>query len=128
MKIVQLIQELRKVYPKRSGGQGWGNLREKLPTLLNQGYTPEDIIEGTKRYARWCRASGIEGTSFVKQATTFYGPGLWFDEDYDLPTDGSVELTLDEQAAEYDLVRQDGEDDASLSRRLGVAMTRKRYG
>ena len=39
----------------------------------------------------------------------------------------SVHTSLDHQASELDLVRQPGEDDSSLERRIGIAMTMQRY-
>ena len=65
---------------------------------------------------------------FFRPVRTFFGPGEWWEEDYELPSDGSVELSLDQEAEQYGLVRQAGEGDESFKRRLGIAMTMKRYG
>ena len=45
----------------------------------------DDILEGTKAYAKWCDYTGKTGTELVKQARTFYGRDQWWDEDYSIP-------------------------------------------
>ncbi len=120
-------QQIRAAYPKRTGGQGWGHVRKRIPQLVKQGEAFENILAGTKRYAALQKAIGNEGTPYVMQARTFYGPGEWWCEEYELPTDGSVELSLDQEAFQYGLTRAEGEDDESLSKRLGIAMTNARY-
>lgn len=48
---------------------------------IRGGASAADIVEGVKRYAAYCQAKGIVGTSYVKQAATFFGP----DEHWSLP-------------------------------------------
>ena len=79
------LDQIKSAYPKRSGGQGWGLLKKKIPSLIRQGSTFEELIEGAKRYKAFCVADGSEGSCYVKQAITFYGPGEWWMEDWDLP-------------------------------------------
>ena len=121
------LDQIKAVYPKRVGGQGYGHVKKRIPQLIQAGETWEGLLEGAKRYAALMDATGQTRTPYVMQARTFYGPGEWWLEDYELPTDGSVQLTLDQEAAQHDLIRQDGESDESLKRRMGVAMTKARY-
>ena len=64
---------------------------------------------------------------FVMQARTFFGPGEWWLEDYDLPSDGSVDLSLDQIADKLGLKRTEGELDESFSVRVGIAQTKLIY-
>lgn len=121
------FDQLRKTYPKRLGGQGWGFLRKKIPQLIDSGHSFADLMAGVKRYRALMDATNTTGTPYVMQARTFFGPGEWWLEDYDLPTDGSVKLTLDQEAGKYGLTRQTGESDESLARRVGVAQTKAMY-
>lgn len=41
---------------------------------LRQGVSAADLLAGTERYAAFIKAKGQEGTAYVKQASTFYGP------------------------------------------------------
>ena len=93
------MRQIQTAYPKRTGGQGWGHVRKKVPELiLKEGFTFDELLDGVKRYAALCKALGDERSPYVMQARTFFGPGEWWLEDYDLPTDGSVRLTLDQEA------------------------------
>ena len=118
------LKQIRDVYPKRTGGQGWGNVKRLVPALIERGESFEDLLDGAERYGEYCRTTNEK---YVRMAQTFFGPGEWWLEDYDIPRDGSVELTLDQEAEGYSLKRQDGESDDSLRRRLGIAMTNQRY-
>ena len=122
------LKVIRAAYPKRTGGQGWGHLKTRIPTLVADGECFADLLDGAKKYAALMNATGQTGTLYVMQARTFYGPGEWWLEDYDLPRDGSVELSLDQQAEQYGLARGQGESDDSLRSRVGTAVTKKQYG
>ena len=79
------LEQLKNEYPKRYGGQGWAALRRLIPQRLSEGATWDEILEGTKAYAKFCKHTGKTGTELVKQARTFYGRDCWFLEDYDVP-------------------------------------------
>lgn len=119
------LEQIKSVYPRRSGGQGWGYVKRRIPDLVEQGHTFAELFEGAKEYGEYCRATN---NKYVRMARTFFGPDEWWLEDYDIPRDGSAELTLDQEAEEYDLVRQEGESDESLKQRLGIAVTKRMYG
>lgn len=79
------LQILRQEYPRRYGGNGWQALKKIVPARLSEGYTWEQLLEGTKGYKKYCIKTGLIGTVYVKQARTFFGPDCWFDEDYSEP-------------------------------------------
>lgn len=77
--------ELRRIYPKRAGDQGWPRALQACRARIREGCTWGQIIEGAERYARFIEATGKTGTEYVKQAQTFCGPGKPFLESWDPP-------------------------------------------
>lgn len=77
--------DFKLVYPSRAGDQGWRRAHRAVRARLSDGYSWNEILEGTKRYAAFIAASGKEGTEYVKQAATFLGPDLHFLEPWTLP-------------------------------------------
>ncbi len=73
------------LYPKRAGGNSKPDARKAWNARIKAGQCPADMIAGVKRYAAFCEAKGNIGTEFVKQAATFFGPSLHFEEVWDLP-------------------------------------------
>lgn len=65
--------EVRSCYPRRAGGQRWGDALKFWRRRLEEGEKPETILAGIKRYATFARATGIERTQHVQQAATFLG-------------------------------------------------------
>ena len=74
------------LYPSR-GDHG----NPKTPALkawrarVRGGVDPEEIIRGVERYAAFIRAKGNEGSEFVKQAATFFGPSRFWLEPWTPP-------------------------------------------
>ena len=85
---VDLFDEAWLAYPKRSGGNSRRNALIAWNARIKQGCDPEAMLAGVKRYARWCAASGCLNTKFIKQASTFFGPGEHWLDDYDVPAAG----------------------------------------
>ncbi len=61
-------------YPERVGDYGWRKAQRAANARMAEGHTPEQFIEGAKRYAKFCKDTERTGTEFVKQAATFLGP------------------------------------------------------
>ena len=120
------LQQIREAYPKRIGGQGWGHVKKRVPALIKVGESFDDMLEGCEGYSRMLKDTGKYGTEFVMQARTFFGPGEWWLETYDLLARDYVK-TLDEKASDVGLVRSDGEPDESLQKRIGIAQTKAIY-
>lgn len=59
-------------YPKRPGASKQGSLKA-WRARIKSGVDPSVMVEGVKRYAEYCKASGIE-PQFIKQPATFFGP------------------------------------------------------
>ena len=73
------------LYPKRAGGNSKADAFKAWTARIKQGYTPEEMLQGTERYYQFCVATDLIKTQFVKTAATFYGPGLHFKEDWTPP-------------------------------------------
>jgi hypothetical protein len=79
------FEELKTTYPNRAGDQGWNKALRAAQARISEGYSWTEIIAGARRYAAFVRASGKEGTEFVKQAATFVGPDKPFLEPWEPP-------------------------------------------
>ena len=78
------FEEAWDAYPQRPGAskkdafRAWG-------ARVKAGVAPGIILEGVLRYSAYCAAIGTE-PQFVKQPTTFFGPGEHFLADWTAPT------------------------------------------
>lgn len=77
--------EFKSVYPKRAGGNPWDRAEKAINARLQDGATWDQILDGTRRYAGFCLATGKARTEYVMQAATFCGPGKRYLEDWALP-------------------------------------------
>ncbi|MES2349114.1 MAG: hypothetical protein V4641_16255 [Pseudomonadota bacterium] len=67
-------------YPTRPGNSKAAAYKA-WSARLKAGATVLEMIEGTRKYAIYCKAEGTE-PQYVKQAATFYGPGEHFAADW----------------------------------------------
>ena len=74
------------LYPSR-GDHG----NPKTPALkawrarIKAGVDADELLRGVERYAAFVRAKGNEGSEFVKQASTFFGPSRFWLEPWTAP-------------------------------------------
>jgi len=76
------------LYPKRAGGNSKKNALAKWTARIRTGVDPTELIAGVERYASYVRATGKEGTEYVKQAATFFGAGEHWKEKWEIPAHG----------------------------------------
>jgi hypothetical protein len=81
----QWFLDFKLVYPNRAGDQNWSEARRRVNARLKEGHTPEQILEGGRRYAAYCKATESTDTQFVKQAAVFVGPAKHFMDAWTLP-------------------------------------------
>jgi hypothetical protein len=79
------FQAIRTAYPKRAGDQGWQRALSACLARAKEGHTFDEMMSGARRYAAFVQATGKEGTEYVKQAATFFGPGKPFLLPWDPP-------------------------------------------
>ena len=73
---------LRKLYPKREGAQGWPKAAYRYTMARKRGVSFEAIKRGVESYAALMLATDKEGTVYVCQAQTFFGPQKRWEEEY----------------------------------------------
>jgi hypothetical protein len=94
------FEQLKAIYPKRSGDQGWSKALKACHARLKEGSTWQELADGSQRYADYCATTGKTGTEFVKQAATFFGPDKHFLNDWVAPpTKGEVRQNKNINAA-----------------------------
>ena len=77
------LESIREEYPRRKGGQKWPLAEDRIRAIVKSGQAePSQLLDGVKRYARFCQAEALVGTSKVMQAATFFGAGTkgWEEE------------------------------------------------
>lgn len=92
------FEEAWQAYPKRSGGNNKLSAFKAWNARIKQGVQPETMLAGVKRYASFMASEGKIGTSFVKQAATFFGPDRHFDEAWLVETPAVKVPTRQEQS------------------------------
>lgn len=65
------------VFPKRQGGNSRKNAETRFRSAVKAGVDPEQIIDGARRYAEHCDATGKTGTEFVKTAEAWLNGRFW---------------------------------------------------
>lgn len=91
-------------YPRRAGGNSRAAAFRAWQARVAAGVDPAVVAAGTERYAAYVRAKGWEGTEYVKQGSTFYGPSAHWVEPWDAApparTSTIAPLVLQSDAAE----------------------------
>ena len=96
----QPLEFLQTIYPKRAGSQRWTEAKRAANARLAEGYSWQQMFDGTERYARFIEATGKTKTEFVMQAATFLGKNKCFLEPWALPrTEAEVRLESNLDAA-----------------------------
>lgn len=60
--------------PKRAGNNPKGRALRAYAARLGEGCKADAVLAGVRRYAAFCRATGKEGSEYVMQGATFFGP------------------------------------------------------
>lgn len=92
-------------YPDRDGDQKWHTARKAANARISEGHTPEQMIDGAKRYAEWCKARGKVGSEGVKMAASFLGPEKSFLEAWPV-TASPVAGVVTQEARDRDALRK----------------------
>ncbi|HBC1013294.1 TPA: phage replisome organizer [Escherichia coli] len=72
-------------YPRRAGANPKKSAFSAWRARLREGATPEDMLDGVRRYAKFLAVTGKSGTEFVQRATTFFGPDRNFENSWEPP-------------------------------------------
>jgi len=79
------VADFQAIYPKRAGDPNWRGAWKAANARILEGYSPAEFIEGARRYAAYCKATGKVGQETVQQASRFLGPSKPFLLPWDLP-------------------------------------------
>jgi hypothetical protein len=79
------FDDFKALYPPRAGSQPWPKALKAINARLADGHVWNEILDGTRRYQAFCRATGKERTEYVMQAATFCGPDKRFLEPWNAP-------------------------------------------
>lgn len=90
------FSECWNAYPKRQGGNSRKEAGKAYRARVRSGVLHADLLAGVQRYAAFIRATGKEGSAYVKQAATFFGTGEHWLEAWEVGT-----LTTDNQPANH---------------------------
>lgn len=103
--------DFKLAYPNRAGDQGWRKAQRAAHARISEGHTPQEFIDGAKRYAAFCETQGKAGTEYVKQACTFLGPEKPFLLAWSAPPNkAEVRQTRNISASEQWLREQEAKD------------------
>lgn len=75
------------MYPKRPGASK-ADSKKAWATRIRAGVSIESLLNGVRRYADYCRQTGINPT-YIKQPATFFGPGEHYLSDWTAPPLGN---------------------------------------
>ena len=122
------FEEAWQAYPKRSGGNNKLSAFKAWNARIKQGVKPETMLEGVKRYAAFMASEGKIGTSFVKQAATFFGPDKHFDEPWLVETqENKVPTRQDQSRYEWYAKSDDGSAEVFINQSALDRMNRGGY-
>ena len=122
------FEEAWQAYPKRSGGNNKLSAFKAWNARIKQGVKPETMLEGVKRYAAFMASEGKIGTSFVKQAATFFGQDKHFDEPWLVETqENKVPTRQDQSRYEWYAKSDDGSAEVFINQSAIDRMNRGGY-
>lgn len=122
------FEQAWQAYPKRSGGNNKLSAFKAWNARIKQGVKPETMLEGVKRYAAFMASDGKIGTSFVKQAATFFGPDKHFDEPWLVETqENKVPTRQDQSRYEWYAKSDDGSAEVFINQSAIDRMNRGGY-
>ena len=76
------FEQVWDAYSKRSGGNSKPNAYAAWRGQVVSGVPLQELEAGTQRYAAWCKKAGKIDGEYVKQASTFFGTGEHWLEDW----------------------------------------------
>jgi len=103
------FSQFRMIYPPRSGDQPKSAALRAANARLAEGHSVQEFLDGARRYAAFCVATGKTNTEFVQQWARFLGPSKPFLQPWDLPaTKADVRLASNLSAADEFMRRTEG--------------------
>lgn len=82
------FEEVWSAYPKRAGGNSKADAFKAWNARVKSGVNPKTLLAGVLRYAVYIKSTGRMNTEYVKQAATFFGKSLHYEEAWAIPSTG----------------------------------------
>lgn len=82
---------LWRTYPRRAGNNPKARAEKAYRARIAEKHTPQELLDGAARYAKFIRTTGKEGTEFVLMAATFLGTDKPFLQPWAAPHTGASE-------------------------------------
>jgi hypothetical protein len=82
-------------YPKRGGGNPRPLAAKAFAARVRDGVDPALLVDAARRYAKYCEATNRVGTEYVMQASTFFGTGGRWQEEWLAPVRAQPKDELD---------------------------------
>lgn len=89
-------------YPKRKGGNPKALALKAWAARVREGVDEAVLVGATKNYAEHCRADGKDGTPYVMQGGTFYGPSRRWEDFTTAPEDPEMGEIMAEIQRSYE--------------------------
>ena len=86
-------------YPEREGPNPKQLAFKAWRARIKEGVKPEDLVAGVDRYRYYLATQDKEGTEFVMMASTFFGAGERWKDEY--KTNGKTKRITDKNAPVY---------------------------
>ena len=116
----EIFEDLWGLYPRRIGNNPKRKAFNAYNARIKQGNTHQDMIDGLKRYKRFCEVSGTINTSYVMHVSTFLGPDENFLEDWEPPKAEIVE-TIEQKGRRLGINPGIGESMDAYKKRIAQA-------
>lgn len=89
---LEQFEEFWRVYPNRPGSSKADSLKA-WKARIKDGAAPEAMIQGAAKYSAYCVATATEH-QFIKQPSTFLGPGKHYESDWAAPARASPRMSV----------------------------------
>lgn len=107
--LAEQFEEVWAAYPKRAGSSKADSLKA-WKARIKAGATPDEILDGVWRYAKYVAANRTEDR-FIKQPQTFFGPGDHFRSEWSTGAPAASHLGRAGQATAANAQRLLDQDD-----------------
>jgi len=110
-----------RAYPRRAGGNPKPKAFKAFNARLKEKVLYEDLEDGVIRYGHFCKVTGLTGSPYVMQASTFFGVNneAWT-EDWELPKSETKE-SMEEKGKRLNIQPRIGESMSAWKKRIEQA-------
>ena len=114
------FEQVWKSYPKRNGGNPKPKAFKAFTARLKEKVLHDDLRDGVLRYCKFCKVTGLTGSPYVMQASTFFGVNneAWA-ESWEIPKYEKQE-TMEDKGKRLHITPRLGESMSAWKKRIAV--------